>query len=291
MWTFLAIVDSSTGCVRAIASETKRSHSLPGKRSGRLHGKLVSWEVQTALRQRTLNHGGDRKSESENARQSSGGNLSATQLSEQRARRTINSDNWRTNEDSSIRHAESLQDANHAGIGNLAMDWLEDTHDFCVSGIRTWSGWHRTVQSSGLPRFHARNCSVCRACLDQDLGTEHLGLSSGTTHHKGDTAWEKGIRLGKSQTNPGHFVRTKNGAMGARMIRRLKPTKLSETSFLLGVQDVPLVPGTKRTASWETQETPDICTSLTTGPRKTRQMTNQAVQATVHPRRHHHHKL
>ena len=79
------------------------------------------------------------KSESENARLGSGGNLSATQLSEQRPRRTINSDNWRTTENSSIRHAESLQDANHAGIGNLAKDrWR----------IRTWSGWHHTVQSS-----------------------------------------------------------------------------------------------------------------------------------------------
>ena len=29
-----------------------------------------------------------------------------------------------------------------------------------------------------------------------------------------------------------------------------------------------LGPGTKRTASWETQETPDTCTSLTTSPRK-----------------------
>ena len=79
------------------------------------------------------------KSESENARLGSGGNLSATQLSEQRPRRTITSDNWRTNEDSSIRHAESLQDANHAGIGNLAMDGWR---------IRTWSGWHHIVQSS-----------------------------------------------------------------------------------------------------------------------------------------------
>ena len=59
--------------------------------------------------------------------------------SEQPPRRTINSDSWRTTENSSIRHAESLQDANHAGIGNLAMDGWR---------IRTWSGWHHTVQSS-----------------------------------------------------------------------------------------------------------------------------------------------
>ena len=48
--TFLAIIDSSTGCTRAIASETKRSHRLPCRVSGRLRDKFVCWEVQIALR-------------------------------------------------------------------------------------------------------------------------------------------------------------------------------------------------------------------------------------------------
>ena len=58
--TFLGIVDSSTRCTRAKASETKRDHRLPCKLSGRLPEKLVCWEVQTPLRLRTVDHGGGR---------------------------------------------------------------------------------------------------------------------------------------------------------------------------------------------------------------------------------------
>ena len=43
-------------------------------------------------------------------------------------------------------------------------------------------------------------------------------------------------------------------------------------------------PGTKRTASWETQETPDKLYHQST---KTGQMTNQVVQVTVLPRQRH----
>ena len=128
--------------MRAIAPETK-SHRIPCKLSGRL---LVCWEVQTALRQRTLVHGGGRESECENARQSGGGNHTATQLSEQRSRRTGNSENWRRTENFPVRHAESLHNASNAKLGNLAMDgqifWI-----LCHE-VRTRSGWHHTVQGS-----------------------------------------------------------------------------------------------------------------------------------------------
>ena len=51
-------------------------------------------------------------------------------------------------------------------------------------------------------------------------------------------------------------------------------------------------PRTKRTASWETEETPNTCSGTTTiHCTKTRQMKNQAVPATAHPRRHHQHRL
>ena len=49
--------------------------------------------------------------------------------------------------------------------------------------------------------------------------------------------------------------------------------------------------GTDRTASWETQETLDTCTSFATSSRKPRQTTKQAVQVTVLLRCHHQHKL
>ena len=107
----------------------------------------TSWETcllgsSDCVATKNLNHGGGRKSESENARLSSGGNLSATQLSEQRARRTINSDNWRKTENSSIQHAESLQDAAEF------WPWMLRYAGFLCHEIRTWSGWYRTVQSS-----------------------------------------------------------------------------------------------------------------------------------------------
>ena len=55
---------------------------------------LFVGKCQTALRQRTLDHGGDGESEDEEAGQSSGGKYTATQLTEQRSRGGGNSDNW-----------------------------------------------------------------------------------------------------------------------------------------------------------------------------------------------------
>ena len=48
------------------------------------------------------------------------------------------------------------------------------------------------------------------------------------------TVWDKGIWLGKSETNPKHIVETKNGAMAR--VGGLEPTKHSETSLLLEIQ-------------------------------------------------------
>ena len=64
---------------------------------------------------------------------------------------------------------------------------------------------------------------------------------------------------------------TKNGAMGARTIRRLEPTKRSETSLLLETQTVRRGDDARKHC---------ICTSFFTSPRKPRQTTYQAVQVT-----------
>ena len=68
------------------------------------------------------------------------------QFGEQRPRRTGDSDNWRTAENSPIRHAESLQDANPTGINSLAM--VGKTRWILCHEIRAWSGWRHTVQGS-----------------------------------------------------------------------------------------------------------------------------------------------
>ena len=65
------------------------------------------------------------------------------------------------------------------------------------------------------------------------LAPEHRGLSSGKSFNLGHTAWDKGIRLGRSETNPEHIAGTKNGAVGTGTIRRLELAKRSETSVLL----------------------------------------------------------
>ena len=54
--------------------------------------------------------------------------------------------------------------------------------------------------------------------------------------HKGDTAWSKGFWIGKLETNTEHFAGTRNGEMGAIIIRRLEPTNRAETSLLLNLQ-------------------------------------------------------
>ena len=48
--------------------------------------------------------------------------------SEQRPRRTINSDSWRTTENSSIRHAESFARRESRRNRQSGHGWLEDTH-------------------------------------------------------------------------------------------------------------------------------------------------------------------
>ena len=84
--------------------------------------------------------------------------------------------------------------------------------------------------------------------LFKSLAPKHSGLSTGRRNLHGDTVWDKGIWLGELERTPEHIVGTKNGAMGARTLRRLVPTKRSETSLLLEMQGVPwdLVPNAPR---------------------------------------------
>ena len=119
---------------------------------------------------------------------------------------------------------------------------------FCVTRYARGAGGITSFRAAYNRDLPQDTVSFAEPVLFKILAPEHRGLSSGKTLHKGDTAWEKGIWFGKSQTNPEHMVGIKSGAMGARMIRRLEPTKLSETSFLLEIQDVPkdLVPNAPR---------------------------------------------
>ena len=116
---FLAIVDSSTGCMRVTAS-------------------------------------------------------AATQLSEQQLRRTSNLDNWRTTENSSIRHEESLHDVNHTRLQQSGHERLETyveqvvSHQFraaydqcCTQEIVPFGetvlfnilNWHQNIKYQDKPEY------------------------------------------------------------------------------------------------------------------------------------------
>ena len=136
---------------------------------------------------------------------------------------------------------------------------------------------------------HDRDCTqqvvpLAETVLFKIVAVEHRGLSSGKRLHEGDTAWDKGIWLGKSETTPEHTIGTQNGVMGTRNNPKTGTDESLRNIIVPRDTRSTLGLGAKRTASWETQETPDTCTSLTTSSRK-------PGQVTVLLRRRHQHKL
>ena len=94
--------------------------------------------------------------------------------------------------------------------------------------IRTWSGWHRAAPGSVRPRLRARDCSVCTLKVTL-RGTKGSGWVS-------------------QRRTPSTLLGQRIARWGARTIRRLEPTKRSETSVLLEIQGVfwDLVPNAPR---------------------------------------------
>ena len=142
--TFLAIVDLSTGCMRAISPETKGATDYLASSVAafvknlfveRFRLRCANGTSIMAVAEEVIAKVSERVVEN-----------TTIQFGEQRPRRTSNPDNRRTAENSSIQRAESLQDANHTGVKSLAMNgqacWI-----LCYE-IRAWSGWHHTVQGS-----------------------------------------------------------------------------------------------------------------------------------------------
>ena len=137
---------------------------------------------------------------------------------------------------------------------------VEDTH---VERVASHRSEQRMTEIQCKKLFRLQNLSCSRP-----WHRNNRGLSSGKRLHKGgDTAWEKAIWLGKSQTNPEHMVGTKSGAIGARTIRSWNRRNFQKLHSCSRYKKCPRT-CTKRTPSWETQETPDTCTSHTTSPRK-----------------------
>ena len=161
--------------------------------------------------------------------------------------------------------------------------WMVRNAGFCVTRhARGGAGGIITPRAAYDRDYTQEIVPFAKTFLFKVLTPERRGLSSGKKESTNETPCEKGIWFVTSETNPEHIAGTINGAMGARTIRRLEPTKRSETSLLLEIEGPAFGPGTKCTGSWNAQETSDTCTSLTTSPRRPdrrqiRQLTRQHI--------------
>ena len=193
--------------MRAIASETKGATDCPASSVADFVKNLFVGKFRLRCDKEPSIMAVAEKSESENARLGSGGNLSATQLSEQRPRRTINSDNWRK----TLRY--DTQNRYKTRITPESAIWPQ-----MVGGYARGAVGFTPFRAAYDRDLSQEIVAFAEPILFKILATEHRGLSSGQRLHKGDTAWEKGIWLGKSQTNPEHMVGTKSGEIEARTI-------------------------------------------------------------------------
>ena len=218
--TFLPIVYSSTGCRRATTGAKDYFASsvadfvknlFVGKSRLRCYSEpsiiVVAEEVKAKM-----------------PGTSGGGDFTATQLSEQLM--TLRYDT-QTRYNSKIKPNSAI------------WPWMVRYSGFCVTRYARGAGGITPFRAAYDRDLTQETVPFADTILLNILAQEHRGLSSGKRLHKGDTAWDRGIWLGKSVTTPEHIVWPKNGAMGTRTIRRLEPTKRSEHSLLLEVQGVP----------------------------------------------------
>ena len=124
----------------------KSSRRLPCKLTGRLREKLVCCEVQAALRQRTLDHGGGRESESEQERdrvvvETSPRHSSASNGLAERAIWTLGERLRTLPYDTPNRYKTRIT------ADSIICSWMVRYAWILCHEIRTWSRWHHT--SSG----------------------------------------------------------------------------------------------------------------------------------------------
>ena len=167
--TFLAIVDTKTGCMRAMVSETKGATDYPassvadfvknlcvgrfGLRCGNEPSIMaVAEKVKAKMPDRVVVETSPRHS-------------SASNGLEERANRTMGEQLGNLRYDTQNRCKTRITP--YAVI----WPWIVSYAGFLCHEIRTWSGWHHAVPGSARPGLHARDCSVCRNCLVQDVCT------------------------------------------------------------------------------------------------------------------------
>ena len=78
----------------------------------------------------------------------------------------------------------------------------------------------------------------------------------------------KGLWLGKSETNPRAHRWDREWCNGSENDPKTGADEMLRTFIVARNTRSTLGPGTKRTTSWETQETSDACTSPTTSPQR-----------------------
>ena len=163
------------------------------------------------MRQRTLDHGGGGESEGETAGHSGGGDVTATQLSEQRPRRTGNSCTSRTTKNSSICRIRYK----HARYAKLDI-WpcMVRYAGFCVTRYARGAGCITPFRAAYDRDDTHEIVPFAETILFKILGTGTSCIVVGKRLYKEDTAWDKGIWSSKAETNPEHIVGTKHGVMG-----------------------------------------------------------------------------
>ena len=200
--TFLAIVDSSTGCMRAISAETEGATDCRAS-------SVADFVEHLLFVGRFRLRCGKRKC----LDQSGGGKYTTIQFYEQRPRRASNArqigEQLRT-----LRYDTQNRCKTRITLESTVWPWLVRHAGFCVTryargagGITPFRAYDRDYTQEIVP--------FAKTALFKIMAPEHRGLLSGRRLYKGDTAWENGIWLGKSETNLEHIVGTRKLCNGS----------------------------------------------------------------------------
>ena len=253
----MAIVDSSIGCLRAIASET-RSRRLPCNLGGRLRENLFAWRFSlrcdTDTRPWAKMLGTQVLGRA--PRHSSASNGFA-----EWAIRTVG-EQLRT-----LRHDAQKRYRTQAVPSSATWPRMVRNSGFCVTRYVRGAGGTTASRAAYVRDYTQEIVALAETILFMILASEHRGMSSGKRLQKSDTAWCNGIWLGKSETK--HRARRDTVRRdGSENNPKTATIETLGNVFVAQETRSTLALGTECTASWATQETFNTWTSFTTSSRK-----------------------
>ena len=251
--TFLAIVDSSTGCVRAVASQRPKGAADDLASSvADFVKKLARWKVQTALRPRTFDHGGGRESEKAKMPDKVVVENSASNGLAERAIRTLGQQlrTLRCDTPNRCKTRITPDSVRYAG--------------FCVTRYARGAGDITPFRAAYDQDYTQEIVPFAENVLFKILASKHRGLSLGKRLH----CVERRDLVRNIRSKPRAHFWDKDWRHGRENNPKAGADETSRNLIVARGTRSALEHGTERTTSWETQETPGNCTSLTTIPRK-----------------------